>query len=185
MNEAPLPEPLESFLQSAARACRRTRVCRKRRCGERSGCYPVRAGGGVGGSWVLRLRPALSWRSCRPISPGRQAKRCRRKRSWSARSKPAPVEPKPAEEPKPPVAVIAKTNPLELEWQAFDAPDDPQRVRLYFLAGNLYLDKHDDYASAVRCYSQALDYCDTRDMEINPDDNWLVMALKRDRRKEP
>jgi hypothetical protein len=93
-------------------------------------------------------------------------------------------EPPPKEEtPKPPVVAKA-IEPRELEWTAFDAADDAERVRLYFQAGNLYLDKHADYESAVRCYAQAIHYSEPRDLEFNPDDNWLVMALKRDHRKE-
>jgi hypothetical protein len=99
-------------------------------------------------------------------------------------------EPRPEEKPKPPPEetkppVVSKpVDPRDLEWTAFDAPDDPERVRLYFQAGDLYLDKHQDYESAVRCYSQAIHYSEPQDLEFNPDENWLVMALKRDHRKE-
>ena len=48
----------------------------------------------------------------------------------------------------------------------------------------MYLERFDDMQSALRCYRQAIHYCDARDLEINPKDNWLVMALKRDQRKE-
>lgn len=89
----------------------------------------------------------------------------------------------PVDEPKPP-PVVKPINPRDLEWTAFDALDDQQRVRLYFQAGDLYLDRHNDYESAVRCYAQAIDYSEPQDLEFNPDDNWLVMALKRDHHKE-
>jgi hypothetical protein len=89
----------------------------------------------------------------------------------------------PPEEPKPPAALV-KVNPVELEWTAFDAADDQQRVSLYFQAGDLYLEKQNDYESALRCYSQALHYCEAHELVFNPNDNWLVMALKRDHRKE-
>ena len=95
-------------------------------------------------------------------------------------------EPKPQpapEEPTPP-ADAATVNPLDLEWTAFDEGDDQKRAGLYFQAGNLYLEKQNDYESALRCYSQALNYCEAHELEFNPNDNWLVKALKRDHRKE-
>src|SRR5262249_51373641 len=95
-------------------------------------------------------------------------------------------EPKPQpapEEPTPPAAA-ATVNPLDLEWTAFDTADDQHTVSLYFRAGDLYLEKQNDYESALRCYSQALHYCQAPQLELNPNDNWLVMALKRDYRKE-
>ena len=73
----------------------------------------------------------------------------------------------------------------ELEWKAFDAKNDQERVRLYLRAGDVYLATDQDIESALRCYSQALSYCDARELEFDPSDNWLVMALKSDRRKEP
>jgi len=95
-------------------------------------------------------------------------------------------EPKPQpapEEPTPP-ADAATVNPLDLEWTAFDEGNDQKRVSLYFQAGDLYLEKQNDYESALRCYSQALTYCEAHELAFNPNDNWLVMALKRDHRKE-
>jgi hypothetical protein len=93
------------------------------------------------------------------------------------KSQPAPEEP-------PPPAAAASVNPLDLEWTAFDEGDDQKRVSLYFQAGDLYLEKQNDYESALRCYSQALHYCQAPQLEFNPNDNWLVKALKRDHRKE-
>jgi hypothetical protein len=75
--------------------------------------------------------------------------------------------------------------PHDLEWRAFDARDDQERARLYFRAGDLYLDAEQDIDAALRCYQQALRYSDARELEFDPRDNWLVMALKNDRRKEP
>ena len=95
-------------------------------------------------------------------------------------------EPKPQpapEEPTPP-ADAATVNPLDLEWTAFDEGNDQKRVSLYFQAGDLYLEKQNDYESALRCYSQALTYCEAHELAFNPNDNWLVMALKRDKRKD-
>jgi hypothetical protein len=94
-----------------------------------------------------------------------------------------PTLPPPPQEPKPPVAA-RPAGALDLEWRAFDAPHDRDRVRLYRQAGDLYLDRHQDYESAVRCYRQSLHYSEASDLEFNPNDNWLVMSLKRDHRKE-
>ena len=106
------------------------------------------------------------------------------------------IPPPPKEEPKPqpapqqphpsPLAGTSgsEVNPLDLEWTAFDEGDDQKRVSLYFQAGDLYLNNLNDYESALRCYSQALHYCQAPQLEFNPNDNWLVMALKRDKRKD-
>jgi len=93
------------------------------------------------------------------------------------------AKPNPPLEPKRELAKTP-TEPSDLEWNAFDASDDQERVRLYFQAGDLYLDRHNDIQAALRCYHQAIHYCDARALEFDPNDHWLVMALKRDQRKE-
>lgn len=95
--------------------------------------------------------------------------------------KEAPIPPMP---PREEVLVKAPPSPCELENRAFDAAEDTTRVQLYFQAGDIYLTKFEDVRSAMRCYQQAILYCDANHLEINPNDNWLVMALKRDQRKE-
>jgi hypothetical protein len=83
--------------------------------------------------------------------------------------------PAPVKEPPPAVA---------LEWQAFDAPRAKQPA-LYLKAGDRYVEADRDLGSAVRCYGQAVHAAPT--VEIDPNDNWLVLALKVDeleRRKE-
>lgn len=97
--------------------------------------------------------------------------------------KPAPPPPDEPEQPRTKL-VHAPMSPRELEWKAFDAEDDQERVRLYFRAGDLFLAANNDIDSALRCYQQALFHSGAEDMQINPNDNWLVMALKRDHRKE-
>lgn len=94
---------------------------------------------------------------------------------------PEPIPPK----PNPAEPIASPPNPVDLEWIAFDAPDDQRRSRLYFQAGDLYLAVHNDIDSAVRCYQQALHYADSCTLQFDANDNWLVMSLKRDRRKEP
>ena len=94
-----------------------------------------------------------------------------------AQQKPAPAPP--VEEKKEPTP---STMPLAvaLEWKAFDAAEK-ERAKLYVLAGNRYLDEHQDMTSALRCYRQALDTADAPMREVQPDDSWLLTALKLDR----
>jgi tetratricopeptide (TPR) repeat protein len=97
---------------------------------------------------------------------------------------PETPKPPPAPQKPTPPLVQAPAHPRDLEWQAFDAADDRERVQLYFRAGNIYLDSLQDYESALRCYHQALVYCDAHESEFDPADNWLVLALKYDYHKE-
>lgn len=98
---------------------------------------------------------------------------------------PGPVEvvqaPAPKEEPPLPAPPVQPPTPLELEWQAFDSTQN--RAALYRQAGDRYLGEQ-DFASALRCYAQALNAASEAELAISPDDNWLVMALKDARRKE-
>ena len=92
------------------------------------------------------------------------------------------------EMPQQPEAVVVEVaqepmaNPVDLEWQAFDSQKN--RAASYFLAGNKYLEASEDVESALRCYTQALDACTAAELEITPDDNWLVVTLKKARLKE-
>jgi hypothetical protein len=90
---------------------------------------------------------------------------------------------KQAAQPQRPTA-LDSPQPGELEWRAFDATTDQERRRLYYQAGDLYLAVSHDVEAALRCYEQALTYSNTRELEFDPNDNWLVMALKTDRRKD-
>jgi hypothetical protein len=82
-----------------------------------------------------------------------------------------------------PQAVVSlEVSPVALEWQAFDSKEN--RAAVYFQAGNQYLATTQDFESALRCYSQALDACSDQELEITPDDTWLLMTLKNARRKE-
>jgi len=109
------------------------------------------------------------------------------------RDQTAPVLPNVVEIPKPVDAPAVENiekvettelveSPVALEWRAFD--DQTDRATAYFLAGNKYLEASQDMESALRCYAQALDACRPEQLEIVPDDNWLVIALKNSRRKE-
>lgn len=104
-----------------------------------------------------------------------------------APEKPQPQPVAPPEEKAPQAAVDATPPPaIALEWQAFDAPRS-KRAALYFQAGDRYLADARDVASAMRCYTVAIDATPMESLEIQPDDNWLVTTLKLDhieRRKE-
>jgi hypothetical protein len=192
MSETPLPEPLESFLQAPPLVppkadlkevvFQQTLALLSKPRGWRVG--PLAAG--IAASMLLTAT-VISWvlwpRDVGPVK-GEMAERKDSPPPVEEKPKPAEEKPKPDEEKPKPAVVAAPRHPRDLEWTAFDAANDPERVRLYFQAGDLYLAEHDDYESALRCYTQALHYCETRDFNFNPDDNWLVMALKRDHRKE-
>jgi hypothetical protein len=188
MSDNPLPEPLENFLEAppslpvgaamqdlllekTAALLPKPRWWRRR---------PVVAG--IAASILVAIVSAyFAWRlgNVEPLPKNDVVERGNERLPLKETPKPQPSP----EEQKPPAALV-QVNPVELEWTAFDAADDQQRVRLYFQAGDLYLEKQNDYDSALRCYSQALHYCEARELDFNPNDNWLVMALKRDHRKE-
>jgi hypothetical protein len=70
----------------------------------------------------------------------------------------------------------------ELEWQALDAPENAV-AGLYRKAGDLYLADADP-AEAVRCYGNALSTGKPEDLEVSPQDSWLLMVIKQARTKE-
>jgi len=168
MSEQPLPEPLESFLQEPPKSAPPERLRRalweetsaRLRSPRRRWPWAI----GAAAAMLLIASAYLSW-------PAPQAVR-EQLIVVRVPDGPAPSQAEP-------------TQPLELEWTAFDAEDNRERVRLYFQAGDRYLDERQDFESALRCYHQGLHYCDARELEFDPNDNWLLMALKRDRRKEP
>src|SRR5262249_6690624 len=81
--------------------------------------------------------------------------------------------PPPPPAPRPPERAPA-WRALLLEWQASDSPD--RRADLYRRAGDRYAQEHQDWQSALRCYSAALDA--DPDLTFDPADSWLVMTLK-------
>jgi hypothetical protein len=181
MNE-PLPEPLEDFLNhppsvAQDRAARESILQKTSRQLQQSRRprWPMALAGAAAialafGSayyvYVLRSMPA-------PELLPRLAK-----------EKPQPPDDTPVVPLEREPILVKSTHPRELEWRAFDSEDESMRVRLYFQAGDQYLDRFEDVQSALRCYQQAIFFCDESDLEIDPNDNWLVMALKRDQRKE-
>jgi hypothetical protein len=177
MSDAPLPDPLERFLQQPPGAppspelrelllqqtSVRLRKSRWRR-------WPIAVGAAA--AIVLALVSGylgLRWSQVEPV------------REFGIGF--VETKPEPALKP-PPVIAAAPVHPLVLENNAFDTEDDRQRVRLYFQAGDLYFEQNQDVESALRCYHQALAYCDANELEIDIHDNYLVMSLKRERRRE-
>jgi hypothetical protein len=188
MSDNPLPEPLENFLQAppslAPEPAIRDSLLKQSAAMLRQprGWRHRLVGAGIAASILVAI--AFAYFAVRLGNVGESPKKDLVERGNERPPlKETPKPQPPPEEPKPPAAVV-QVNPVELEWTAFDAADDQQRVSLYFQAGDLYLEKQNDYESAVRCYSQALDYCKAHELAFNPNDNWLVMALKRDHRKE-
>jgi hypothetical protein len=68
-----------------------------------------------------------------------------------------------------------------MENKALDSPD--HRADLYRQAAELYL-KEGDYASWVRCKDNALSEAKKEDLQISPDDDFLTIALKKERQKK-
>ncbi len=70
---------------------------------------------------------------------------------------------------------------VAMENKALDSPD--HRAELYGQAAELYL-KEGDYASWVRCKDNALSEAKKEDLQISPDDDFLTIALKKERQKK-
>jgi hypothetical protein len=70
---------------------------------------------------------------------------------------------------------------VAMENKALDSPD--HRAELYRKAAELYL-KEGDYASWVRCKDNALSEARSEDLQISPDDDFLTIALKKERQKK-
>ena len=84
----------------------------------------------------------------------------------------------PSPEKQPPTALTL----VDLEWRAFDSREN--RAELFFQVGHRYLEERQDFDSALRCYSQALDAAPQEELAVRSDDNWLIAALKEARQKE-
>jgi hypothetical protein len=76
----------------------------------------------------------------------------------------------------------AGTSALALEWRAIDHPE--QAGTAYRAAGDRYLAENADPGAAARCYGSALSAGPAEDLTIDPNDSWLMMAIKDARQKE-
>lgn len=81
-----------------------------------------------------------------------------------------------------PSSIEPATSALALEWQAVENP--ARRAELYRLAGDRYLSDENDMASAVRCYKHALNGATVEELQITPQDTWLLSSLKNARLEE-
>jgi hypothetical protein len=91
---------------------------------------------------------------------------------------PVIAAPTPEESPFGPAQPLSPA--AALEWQAFDGPRGEQ-ARLYWSAGQAYVETEGDYVSALRCYRQALDAGTVDFGPISDEDDLLAMILKIDR----
>jgi hypothetical protein len=191
MSDVPLPGPLDDFLNYPPRTAasenlraellRQTSrlVARRHRFGSVVAMAAVAA--------TLLLTALGVWLVQRPSSEPKDQLRAQNGHDVptvvaTAKPGPGPIADSAQKSPPPaePLSAVA------LEWKAFDAPR-PERATLYFQAGDRYLADARDVASAMRCYTVALDATPMESLEIQPDDNWLVTTLKLDhieRRKE-
>ena len=171
-------DPLEEFLASdfsdpAPTALRQavfaatTRVLRRRRLARR-----LAGAAALAACFVAGMGTMILWQTQEP--PEHQAQHPLATESHSVKQPEANAAP--PTNPEPPLTLI------ELEWRAFDSRDN--RAALFFEVARRYLDERQDYDSALRCYSQALDAAPKEELAIRSDDNWLVMALKEARQKE-
>jgi hypothetical protein len=189
MSDIPLPEPLDEFLnhpparpepaELRGELLRRTSgLVRRRRL--------VRRLAAVGAMSAALLLAALAWWLYPPPPPGPPLLDQPQAKQPPAPEPPAPRPPEEKPPPAPAPAAPALPPAVALEWKAFDAPR-PQKAALYVQAGDRYVEDDSDLASALRCYGQAVQTASAGELRIDPDDNWLVMALKLDqieRRKE-
>jgi hypothetical protein len=81
-----------------------------------------------------------------------------------------------------PAVLQQATSALVLEWQAVENPE--RRAELFRRAGDRYLNDENDMESAVRCYKKALNAATAEDLQINPQDTWLLISLKNARQEE-
>jgi hypothetical protein len=99
---------------------------------------------------------------------------------YDFRPEPAPPPPRPTATPTSPSSRPASA--LALEWQAVDHPE--QAGPVYRAAGDRYLAEDADPGAAARCYGSALSAGPSEDLSIDPNDSWLMMAIKDARQKE-
>jgi hypothetical protein len=95
------------------------------------------------------------------------------------------IEREPVTPPTPkvaPSAVEPVGSALALEWQAVENPE--RRAELFRIAGDRYLNEEGDMASAVRCYKNALNAASADDLQVTPQDTWLLSSLKNARLEE-
>lgn len=89
-----------------------------------------------------------------------------------------PSRPAPAQ-----AVVLAPPRGVDLEWQALEASAPAESAPLYRGAADRYLEEGDP-ENAVRTYGHALSQGGPADLELSPEDSFLLMAIKHARKKE-
>jgi hypothetical protein len=171
-----IPDPLDELLRSALPSSptiwkesllsRTTRTLRWRRRGRRISIFAALAACYVAGlvsMRLLRAEPAVEVR--REVVYVTEEKR--------PESPPDRLAPPVPERP---------LTALALEWQAAENPE--RSAELNRRAGDRYFAEENDLASAVRCYKRFLSACPVAELEIAPQDNWLLVTLKHARLEE-
>ena len=169
-----IPDPLDQLLRPDPPAmaapvwkdsllARTTRTLRWRRLGRRvsivaalAACYVA----GLASMRLLRAEPAVEVR--KEIVYVTEEKK--------PESLPERVTPPASERP---------LTALALEWQAAESPGGS--AELNRRAGDRYFAEENDLASAVRCYKRFLSTCPETELEVAPQDNWLLVTLKNAR----
>lgn len=103
---------------------------------------------------------------------------------WSPAPQAADVPPAGlvAENQPPPGLPASVKQANEFEMQALANPVN--KAELLRDAGNLYLSREFDGPAALRCYVASLDAVTARDLTISSSDDWLLMALKADKKRK-
>jgi hypothetical protein len=175
MNEN--PDPLEALLRSNLPSpaspvwkdsllTRTTHTLRRRRRGRQFGIVAALAACYAAGLFSMRLvqaKPAVEVRTEIVYLP--------------AESK--PENPPQREVPS---ALEQPFTALALEWQAAENPE--RSAELNRQAGDRYFADENDIESAVRCYKRFVATCADKELEIEPNDNWLLVTLKSARLEE-
>jgi hypothetical protein len=89
-----------------------------------------------------------------------------------------------AHEPGSPPVQVRVPSPAELELEAEKTLVKAEAARRFREAGDRYLRDYADYRAALRCYRNFLDEADPDQLQITPDDTWLLASLKRAREQE-
>jgi hypothetical protein len=84
--------------------------------------------------------------------------------------------------PTPGQAAPVPTDPEEIRRRVPDAPPS-ERARLLQLAGDLF-EKRGDFTAALECYGQVLELASPPTLKSEPEDSWLLIALKQASRTE-
>jgi hypothetical protein len=75
-------------------------------------------------------------------------------------------------------------SPAEMELEAEQIVVKPEAARRFREAGDRYFRDFADYRAALRCYRNFLDEADPAELQVTPDDTWLLTSLKRAREQE-